>query len=292
MKIQWVLFSTFVLMATFGKPAPASPQMPAEPMTVEKIRDNIFWVKGGIGANSGFIVGDKEVIVIDVKMAPDSAKEMLAAIGKVTPFPVTTIILTHSDRDHVDGFPGFPKGLKIIAQQNCLKEIKEASASQPFLNDYFPTVTFDDRLSIKSGPMVLELRHYGPAHTSGDAVVDIPAAAVAFIGDLAIRGRDPLIHRRKNGSSAGLVKTLKAVLDYEPAIETFVSGHGDPMDRVGIKSLITSVEEKRAKIEALVAEGRSLAEVKKALGVEEPPAGTMRFPSLAEVIYLEFTEKK
>jgi cyclase len=293
MKNVFLIIIFFVMASTvFGALARPEPQMQATPMTVEKIRENIYMVKGGAGANTGFVIGDKEVVVIDVKMTPDSGREMLAAIAKVSPLPVTTIILTHSDGDHVNGFPAFPKGLKIIAQEKCLEELEAASKEQPFLKDYLPTVTFDSALTLKAGTLTLDLRHYGPAHTSGDTVIDIPEASVAFVGDLAFLGRDPLIHRRKNGSSVGLVKTLKAILDYKPAIGVFISGHADPLGPADIEGLIRSVQEKQEKIKTLVSEGKTLDEVKKAFGLEDPPAGQMRFPSLVEVIYLELTEKK
>ena len=52
--------------------------------------------------------------------------------------------------------------------------------------------------------------------------------------------------------------------------------------------------EKRAKVKALVAEGKSLDDIKQSFGVKDAPAqaGRPRFPSLIEIIYLELTEKK
>jgi cyclase len=273
--------------AAAGQGTPEAP-----PLSVEKVRDGIYLVQGGSGANAGFIVGDKEVFVIDVKMSPDSAREMLAAIRRVTPLPVTTVLLTHSDGDHVNGFPGIPKGLKIVAQERCRADLVQASADQAFLADYLPNETFTDRLTLGSGKTTLELRNFGPAHTSGDAVVFIPGAKVAFVGDLVFLGRDPLIHLRKNGSSFGLVKTLNAILAYRPEVETFLSGHAGPASRADVKGLIESIEAKQAKVKALVAEGKSLDDVKKAFEIADPAAGRARFPGLVEVIYTELTEKR
>ena len=64
---------------------------------------------------------------------------MLAEIRKVTPEPVTTIILTHSDGDHVNGLPGFPKGLTIVAHENVKRDMEKAAADLPALKDYLPT---------------------------------------------------------------------------------------------------------------------------------------------------------
>ncbi len=273
--------------AAAGQGTPAAP-----PLSVEKIKDGIYLVSGGSGANSGFIVGDKEVFVIDVKTSPDSAREMLAAIQKITTLPVTTVILTHSDGDHVGGFPGIPKGLMIVSQEQCRADLVQASADQAPLADYLPNKTFAEQLALGSGDLALELRHFGPAHTSGDAVVFIPGRKVAFVGDLVFLGRDPLIHLRKNGSSFGLVKTLNAVLAYRPEVELFIAGHARPVSRADVEGLIASIEAKQAKVKALIAEGKSLDDVKKAFEIAEPAAGRARFAGLVEVIYTELTEKR
>jgi cyclase len=95
------------------------------PMQVAAITGAVYWISGGAGANTGFIVGSSGVIVIDAKMTADSAKAMLQEIAKVTAKPVTHVILTHSDADHENGLAGFPKGLVIIAHENCKNELKE-----------------------------------------------------------------------------------------------------------------------------------------------------------------------
>ena len=96
-------------------------QQPA-PLMVKQLKDNVYWGQGGAGGNSGIIIGDKGVIVIDAKTTADSAKELLAEIAKITPKPVTHVILTHSDGDHVNGLAAFPPGITIIAQENNKKE--------------------------------------------------------------------------------------------------------------------------------------------------------------------------
>jgi cyclase len=73
-------------------------------------------VEGGSG-NSGVIVGDKGVIVIEAKTTPAGGKELLEDIAKITPKPVTTVILTHSDGDHISGLAPFPAGITIIARE-------------------------------------------------------------------------------------------------------------------------------------------------------------------------------
>lgn len=274
-----------------AKPAPQAP----EPMTVQEIAKDLYLVKGGAGANSAFYVMKKGVTVIDAKMTPEAAAAMLAEIAKVTPRPVTTVILTHSDGDHVNGLPGFPKGLRIIAQQNVKRDMEKAAADLPALKDYLPTMVYGSEMSSSGPGRDMVLRHYGPAHTDGDTCVLFPRLGVAFIGDLAFVGRDPLVHRQKGGTTFGYVKTLEALLSAKPPIKTFLSGHADPLTRADIESLKTSLAGKLAQVKDMVAAGRTIEDVRKAFGIEAPPdapGGRRRWLSFVETAYLELTTKK
>jgi glyoxylase-like metal-dependent hydrolase (beta-lactamase superfamily II) len=158
---------------------------------------------------------------------------------------------------------------------------------------YLPNITFSDRLSLYfgSGPRGarIDLFYFGPAHTDGDAVVYFFDEKVAFIGDVIFIGRDMLIHRQKNGSSFGLVKVLKAILNLDA--EIFIHGHGDLATKKDIQNLIQNVEEKQIRVQALVKEGKTLEQVKRIFNIEDQPGG-MRWMSLVEIIYLELTERK
>lgn len=260
------------------------------PISAQSVKGNIYQIKGGVGANTGFFIGEKEVLAIDAKMTEDSAKQMIAEIKKLTPHPFSYIILTHSDGDHVNGLVGFPQGTNIISHEKTRAHMSKAFQSAQE-RAYLPNITFSNRLSLYIGGVPrgtrIDLLYFGPAHTDGDAVVYFPAEKVAFIGDLIFIGRDPLIHRSKNGSSFGLVKVLKGILNLDA--EIFVHGHGDLATKKDIQNLMQSVEEKQIRIQALVKEGKTLGQVQKIFNIEDRG---MRRMSLVEVVYLELTEKK
>src|SRR5579863_232899 len=102
-------------------------QAPA-PFTAHQLKPNVYWIEGG-GGNSGVIIGDKGVIVVDAKTTLAGGKELLDNIAKITPKPVTTVILTHSDGDHVNGLAAFPAGVTVIAHENNKKEQETALAA-------------------------------------------------------------------------------------------------------------------------------------------------------------------
>jgi len=289
-----VLVVSFLLTAAALCPA-------QQPLTVQKIKGDLYLVKGGNGANTGFYVGDKEVVVIDAKMTADAEKQVIQEIKNITSKPITRIILTHSDGDHVNGLNAFPAGLKIYAHPQTKKDMEEASKapSTEYLRDYLPNEicspcapSKDSVMTVPAENEDIKLYFFGAAHTSGDLIPYFPAERTAFVGDLAFTGRDPLIHRFKGGSSTGVIATLQGLLNMDA--DTFISGHSDPLSKQDIQSILASVTEKRDKVKSMVAEGKSLEEIKKAFGIAEAPSqpGGMRFMSFVEVVYLDLTEKK
>ncbi len=299
MKYQNRFALAFVLMASLnvvaistGAQAPPAPA----PITVKPLNGNVYWTQGGSGSNTGIIVGTNGVFVVDAKQTVDSAKETLADIAKITPKPVTDVIITHSDGDHVNGLAGFPTGLTIIAQENCKKEM-EASLNNPqgaAPRDYLPTKTVDKKESLTIDGVSVTLLHWAPAHTSGDLVVYLPSQKIVFTGDIvAAQMPYPLIHLEKNGTSLGWIETMKGILALDA--DNFVPGHGDLQTRADLEKRLADAQARRAKIQELVAQGKSLDDVKTALG-EAPaaaPAGGRgpRFASFTEVVYQELTKK-
>ncbi|MGZ7065054.1 MAG: hypothetical protein ACXVI6_01720, partial [Candidatus Aminicenantales bacterium] len=121
----------------FGQQNPATREDQA-PVTIQPITFGLMLVKGGSGANSGLIILNKEMFAVDAKMSPESVQAMLEEIKKTVSFPVTKVILTHSDGDHVNGLPGFPRGIAIIAQDQVKADMIKAAADLPALLDYLP----------------------------------------------------------------------------------------------------------------------------------------------------------
>jgi glyoxylase-like metal-dependent hydrolase (beta-lactamase superfamily II) len=272
----------------------AGAQQQASPLKVTKIKDNIYWAQGGVGSNDGIIVGTTGVIVVDTKTTPDSEKEVIAEIAKITPKAVNTAIITHSDGDHVNGLAAFPAGLTIIAQENCKKEMEASAGSRnPAPQDRLPTKTYNkaDKLTIDG--VHIRLYHWAPGHTSGDTVMYLPDQKVVFGGDLLTTNRrdnDTGIHLEKNGSAAGWIVNAKGMIGLDADI--YLTGHGDMMTKAYVQKKLDLIQDKYNKIKAMVEQGKSLDDVKQALGeTDTPPANGPGGPSFTEVAYKELTKK-
>ncbi|HUA87103.1 MAG TPA: MBL fold metallo-hydrolase [Bryobacteraceae bacterium] len=283
-------------LAVFFAAAALAMAQPAAFQT-HQLKPNVYWIEGG-GGNSAVIIGDKGVIVVDAKTTAAGGKELLDDIAKITPKPVTTVILTHSDGDHVNGLASFPAGVKIIAHENCKKEMEEAVSkggrgAPPA--DKLPTqVVAKNKETLRIDGVRLELLHWAPAHTSGDLIVFLPAEKIVFTGDIiAAQFPDALIHLEKHGSSEGWITTAKGIVALNA--DQFVPGHGNVQTKDDIQQRLSRVEQKRAKIKELVAQGKSLDEIRAAVGDPAPaPARGGRgpgFASFTEVVYRELTNK-
>lgn len=288
-----VLGTTATVASAQGTGGPARPP---QPLAVHQLKDNIYWVEGA-GGNSAVIVGNNGAIVVDTKTTAAAGAELIADVAKITPKPITTVILTHSDGDHVNGLASFPGGITIIAQENCKTEM-QAAASTPAgaaLVDHMPsrTVTKNiDNMTIEG--VHLRLLHFVPAHTSGDLMVYLPDDKIMFTGDIvAAQSPYPLIHLEKNGSSEGWATTMNGILETDA--ETFVPGHGGVQTRADLQKRLADETARRNQIKDLVAQGKSLDEVRQALGETAPPARPgatgPNFTDFTGVVYAELTKK-
>lgn len=269
--------SVFATLALAQTPAQA-------PFATHQLSQNLYWIDGG-GGNSGVIVGRAGVIVIDAKISEAGGKELLDDIAKINPKPVTTVIETHSDRDHIAGLAAFPRGITIIAHENNKKEQQDAIAAGrgAVTADRLPTrLVTKDKETLNIEGVAIELYHWGQAHTNGDLIVYLPAEKVVFTGDIRSPEQpDPIIHPEKNGTSEGWIATTKGMLALNA--ERFVPGHGNVETKDAIQKALDAAIAKRAKIKDLVTQGKSLDEVRTAVG--DPPAG--RIVTFTEVVYKE-----
>ena len=277
-----------IIMSLSAFAAIAGAQQQPAPLVVHSLKDNISWIEGG-GGNTGVIVGQDGVIIIDAKVTVAAGKEILDDVAKLTPKPVTHVLITHSDADHVTGLASFPMGLTIIAQENCKKEMEASlSSKNPAPSDHMPTKTVGDKESLTIDGVLVQLFHWVPAHTSGDMVVYLPDQKVVFTGDIvATQTPYPRIHMEKNGSSEGWITTMKGVLALNA--DTFVPGHGDLQTKADLQKRLADAQARREEIKKMVAQGKSLDQIKQAVG--EPNPSGLTYPSFTEVVYTELTKK-
>lgn len=296
MNMRKMVLGAGAVAALVSMGALARAQQQPQPLKVTNVKGNVYWVQGGVGSNDGFIVGTSGVVEVDTKTTVDSEKGVIAEIAKVTPKMVNTVIITHSDGDHVNGLAAFPPGLTIIAQENCKKEMQaSAGGRNPAPQDRLPTKTYakTDKLTIDG--VHIQLYHWANAHTSGDTVVYLPDEKIVFGGDLLVTNRpDTLIHLEKNGSAAGWIENAKGMVGLNA--DTYLTGHGEMMSKADVQKKLALIQDKYNKIKTLAAQGKSLDEIKTSFGESTAPPppnpnGAPAAATLTEVIYKEVAKK-
>jgi glyoxylase-like metal-dependent hydrolase (beta-lactamase superfamily II) len=299
---------TMVVVAALALTTPAGAQAPAAPvmLTVTQLKPTVYEIEG-VGSNSLIIIGKTGVIVVDAKTTAEAGRELVADVAKITPKPITTAIITHSDADHVNGLASFPPGVTIIAHENNKKEQEAALAAggrgAPPADRLPNRIVSGGKETMTIDGVRLELYHYAPAHTSGDLVVYLPDLKVVATGDIIAPQRalgNPAIHPEKNGSTAGWIVNAKAIAKLDA--DTIMPGHGRLQTKAEVEAQARAAEEKRAKIVALVKQGKTLAEIKEAIPELPLPADAPQPGSVVggrgagqltytDVVYAELTRK-
>jgi len=156
--------------------------------------------------NSGVVIGDAAVLVIDAQATPVMAQDVIARVRQVTDKPIRHVVLSHYHAVRVLGASAYA-GAEIIAsdvtrgliaergQQDMDSEIGRfprlfhGRASIPGLT--WPTLTFHRRMTLWLGKREVRIIHIGRSHTAGDTVVWLPAERVLFAGDTVEYGATP-----------------------------------------------------------------------------------------------------
>jgi cyclase len=261
---------------------------PQEPLMTTKVQDNIYTVRGGPGRNvpnSGFIVGKTSVIIVGNKNSKEAEEALLAEIAKVTPKPVKTVILLHSQ--HESGVAFLPTDVTIIAHENAKKEMEISTARDKVPMDRFPTKTVGSDETMDIDGVKVRLFHWGPGYTGGDLIVFFPAQKVVFAGDLIVSDfplAGTFVDRPGNGTSTGWLANIHGMMTLN--FDACVPGHGPVFGKNDVRTKLAFIQDKWDRIKAMVAEGKSLADVKAAFaGAPE------KNPSITEVMYAELTAK-
>jgi cyclase len=256
----------------------------ARVVTVDKIKDNLYVMKGGGGNSSVFITGNG-VVVVDTKN-PGWGQPLLEQIKKVTDKPVTMIINTHTHGDHVSGNVEFPATVDVVTHENTKKNMeamRPASfvappAGGPAPNIFtqnngrgMPKRTYKQSMTIGKGADQIDLHYFGRAHTNGDTFVVFPALKVMHAADVFPNKGVPGMDSNNGGSGVEYAATLTKAADFadKNGIETIVNGHNDTTStRADLRDYIGFVRDYVSYAQAQKKAGKSVDEA--AMGWKVP----------------------
>lgn len=191
---------------------------------------------GGNIVNTGFIIGPHGVIVIDTGPSSIYGREMRTAIRKITPKPVTHVIITHHHPDHFLGNQAFD-GATFHALPETIEGIH--SEGNGLLENMFRMVgdwMIDTQVVIPQNPVAVSAAtlsgralRFVPlhGHTAGDLAILDEESGVLFTGDIAFYNRTPTTPHANIDDWLIALETLETI-----PFKTIVPGHG-PVERDG-----------------------------------------------------------
>ena len=196
----------------------------------------VYTITGFIMVNTGIIVGDDAVAVIDTGTTESDARALLNAVASVTDKPVRYVINTHHHGDHSFGnwwfLPAIPIGhhrcrLKLLGDEGASHRDTMAS-HMPMIREQVlavpvtpPSLTFEQFVDVHLGGIDLRLAYLGRAHTDNDIAIGVEGADVAFAGDLIEQSGPPIAGESFPSEWGPTLRKLGAAM-----VDRYVPGHG------------------------------------------------------------------
>jgi cyclase len=259
-----------IAAAALQQPAPAQPA--PKVVEVEKLKDNLFMLKGG-GGNTAVFVTTNGVVVVDTKI-PGWGQPLLSKIKEITSKPITTVINTHTHFDHVGGNPDFPASVDIVVHENtkanmeAMRPVTGVSVDPAFLTVFkdnngkgLAKRTFKDKMSIGSGNDRVDLYYFGRGHTNGDAWVVFPSLRFMHAGDIFSGKNLPLLDGNNAGSGVAIGDTLAKAASSVKDVDSIITGHSTVMTMKDLAEYAEFNKEFLAAVRAGKKAGKSADEI-------------------------------
>ena len=171
-------------------------------VTFTQLSENTYAYTAEGDPNSGVVIGDDSVLIIDTTATPAMAQDLIARIREVTDKPIKHVVLSHYHAVRVLGASAyFDEGAQhVIASRGTYEMIVERGEADmkseierfprlfagvetvPGLT--WPTLVFEREMTLFLGKLEVKILHLGQGHTKGDTVVWVPSQKVLFSGDL------------------------------------------------------------------------------------------------------------
>jgi glyoxylase-like metal-dependent hydrolase (beta-lactamase superfamily II) len=246
-------------------------------VSFDKLSDHAYAYTAEGDPNTGIIIGDDAVMVIDTQATPVMAQDVIRRIREVTDKPIKYVLLSHYHAVRVLGATAYEPE-QIIASQDTHDlivergEFDKASEIGRFPRLFqnvesvpagltWPTITFTGKMTIWLGSVEVQILQLGRGHTKGDTVAWLPKEKILFSGDLVEFDATPYAG---DAYFQDWPQTLDNIAALAP--EKLVPGRGAALQtpeqvQAGLAGTRAFVSELYASVKAGAAEGRDLRKV-------------------------------
>jgi glyoxylase-like metal-dependent hydrolase (beta-lactamase superfamily II) len=241
----------------------------AEGLKTVEVWKNLFTVTNGetVDSNTTFLITRDGVVVVDTRVTPNEAKQVLAEIRKRTDLPILYTINTHYHGDHTFGNQVFEGKGPIIAHESVRRNLFGGSGNDHL--EYFksknipgmdetvvtlPNLVFKEEMEIFVGGYSLRLMHVR-GHTDGDVYIYIEQLKTLITGDLVSYKKIPSL---KDAYVEEWIAAMDLLGDFDA--EIYIPGHGEP----GGKPVLIAMKHYLLKLKEMILKqlekGKSLKE--------------------------------
>ncbi len=238
-------------------------------ITTHKISDNLY-VLFGLGGNIAVSVGEDGVLIVDDQF-PELVPDIKSAIKKLGGQRVDFAVNTHWHFDHAEGNLALgPEGTWLVSQANSrsmmlgdhvINLVVTAYEQKAYPTDALPSMTFDDTMQFHFNGELIDLRHYGPAHTTGDTAVIFRGSNAVHLGDVFNNAGYPFIDAGNGGSLDGVIKFCSETIAELNSETIVIPGHGPITDYQALADYIDMLSMIRGRMMKLIEAGASLDDV-------------------------------
>jgi glyoxylase-like metal-dependent hydrolase (beta-lactamase superfamily II) len=246
-------------------------QIAADGIATQQIGDGLYVFYFESGGNLVVSIGTQGVLIIDDHFT-DSVPVYQAKIRELGGGDIDFVVNTHWHYDHTEGNQILgPQGAWMVSQANSrdmmtraniINVVVRPSVNQaPYETDALPFATFDDTMQLHFNGERLDLLHFGPAHTTGDAAVILRGHNVVHLGDVFNTSGFPFIDADNGGDIDGVIRFCEAVLLEIDQNTIVVPGHGRIATYADLQEYVAMLTVVRDRVAALIAQGATLEEV-------------------------------
>ena len=161
---------------------------------MHKLADNVYVfsamqvrtdIEMEFATNNLIVVTREGVLVADAQINETDTRQLLAAIGKVTPQPVKYIVVGSDHADHTGGNAAFPAGTTFIAHPTSQAALVQRNrmAGSNGTTVPIPTELVTDKKVLNLGGTEIQVLFLGRAHTGGDLSVYLPRENILFMSE-------------------------------------------------------------------------------------------------------------
>jgi cyclase len=192
-----------------------------------QIRRNvgIFTERGG---TIGWLMNRDGALIVDSQFA-DTAGVLVQGLRERQTVAIDVLLNTHHHPDHTGGNAVLrPLARRIVAHRRSDENQRQAARQRGNEDQQaFPDTTFSDSWSVEIGDERVVAKHYGPAHTGGDAAILFERANVVHLGDLLNNRGFPNVDGPAGASVHGWVRVLETIAPEFAADTIYVFGHSE-----------------------------------------------------------------